>query len=687
MNCPPYVFTFLVAVSCCDTNALEPTEITVGSVEGPNWSLDAIRITIDFAAADGPRAEVNVRHVRLPSRLGAFADVNIRCPVVRIRPHDLTCIGGRLRARSGGTGPIDVAFGFRYQVRERRLHFDVSEAAYAGGRMRMSGALSSTGFEIAASGEALGLSAMSEILKPLTDMASDVAIDAGTLDFTSRWRMTSADGISGSVSATIRDLAFSDASGRLAGEALAGDLEFEAARVSTTDAWQTDVTLNVIGGGVYAEPVYIDFSRHPLSTRVAAILDVETGAITLPEFRLKQPGVVEMHGRLASSPEHTLEDLELVIETARFPNAYDTYLKGVLIGTPFDSLDTAGSISARLEIQAGTPQKLELIVGTLNLEDRDGRFALYGGRGDLRWRQDEQGSAASHFAFDGGFVYGAGFDASRFDLRLAGTRAELIEPARIPTLGGALEIKTFAISDWDCEDIAVGFEAVLEPIELRQLTVALGWPDFAGTLSGHLPLLQYKNGIVTLGGTLEARAFDGDIRIEDLTIEQPFGIVPAISATLRFRDLDLALITEVFSFGSIIGRLDADIEDLEMLKGEPIAFNARFHTPEGDRSKRRISQRAVGTISKVAGGSSAVLSSTFLRMVKNFPYDRLGISCRLERDVCHMDGIAPADGGYYIVKGRLLPRLDLIGRVRAVNWSRLMSQLRKALEEGQLAID
>ncbi len=82
-----------------------------------------------------------------------------------------------------------------------------------------------------------------------------------------------------------------------------------------------------------------------------------------------------------------------------------------------------------------------------------------------------------------------------------------------------------------------------------------------------------------------------------------------------------------------------------------------------------------------------MLSTTFLRVFKDFPYERLGISCRLESDVCHMDGIEAADAGYYIVKGSLLPRLDLIGRVRAVNWSRLMSQLKQALEEGQLNIE
>jgi hypothetical protein len=40
-----------------------------------------------------------------------------------------------------------------------------------------------------------------------------------------------------------------------------------------------------------------------------------------------------------------------------------------------------------------------------------------------------------------------------------------------------------------------------------------------------------------------------------------------------------------------------------------------------------------------------------------------------------MDGVAPADGGYYIVKGSGLPRIDVIGNQRRVAWTRLVRQL------------
>jgi len=305
---------------------------------------------------------------------------------------------------------------------------------------------------------------------------------------------------------------------------------------------------------------------------------------------------------------------------------------------------------------------------------------------DVNWAQQASDIDSSFIGVSGGFIYEAGFDATQFELGIAGVAIDLLEPARIPMLGGALAINTLTLRDYGSDELSLGLEAELEPVDLGKLTVALNWPAFSGSLSGRLPLLRYHAGVVTVGGNLEAQAFDGDISVENLRIEQPFGIVPIISASIRLRNLDLERVTEVVPFGRVSGRLDGDIDSLRLLKGEPVYFDARFRTPENDDSKHRLSQRAVDTISRVAGGGAAI-SSTFLRVFKHFAYDRLGISCRLENDICHMDGVEPADEGYYIVKGASIPRVDLIGGVRRVQWSRLMGQLEQALNEGEFRVE
>jgi hypothetical protein len=116
----------------------------------------------------------------------------------------------------------------------------------------------------------------------------------------------------------------------------------------------------------------------------------------------------------------------------------------------------------------------------------------------------------------------------------------------------------------------------------------------------------------------------------------------------------------------------------------PVSFTAAFQTPRGDRSKHRISQRAVQNLSSIGGGSgggvAAALQGGFLKFFDDFGYDRLGLSCRLVNDVCTMSGVERTDGGYYIVKGSGLPRIDVIGSQSRVAWTRLVRQLASIME-------
>jgi hypothetical protein len=143
--------------------------------------------------------------------------------------------------------------------------------------------------------------------------------------------------------------------------------------------------------------------------------------------------------------------------------------------------------------------------------------------------------------------------------------------------------------------------------------------------------------------------------------------------------LDLAQLTGAFSFGRIEGRLDDDVDGLRLVNWQPVAFDAWLGTPAGDRSRKRISQRAIDNISSIGGGPTGVLSRGVMRFFEDFAYARIGWRCVLRDGVCHMDGLAPAkDGGYVLVQGRLLPRIDVVGFQREVDWNTFLSQLKSA---------
>ena len=85
-----------------------------------------------------------------------------------------------------------------------------------------------------------------------------------------------------------------------------------------------------------------------------------------------------------------------------------------------------------------------------------------------------------------------------------------------------------------------------------------------------------------------------------------------------------------------------------------------------------------GNVSGGGGSVMQALQSGVLQFFDEYSYEKLGITCRLRGDVCEMSGVEPAAGGYYIVKGSGVPRIDIIGNAGRVNWNQLMSSIQTA---------
>jgi len=172
------------------------------------------------------------------------------------------------------------------------------------------------------------------------------------------------------------------------------------------------------------------------------------------------------------------------------------------------------------------------------------------------------------------------------------------------------------------------------------------------------------------------KLFGGTTVIRNLQLEQAFGALPQLYANVDISNLDLETLTKTFDFGKITGRLDGQVHDLRLSNWQPVQFDAKFHTPDTDKSRHRISQKAVDNLSQIGGGASGVLSRSFLRFFEDFSYKELGLNCMLLNDICEMSGVGEAEQGYYIVKGGgLPPRINVVGYTRRVDWPDLIERL------------
>jgi hypothetical protein len=269
-----------------------------------------------------------------------------------------------------------------------------------------------------------------------------------------------------------------------------------------------------------------------------------------------------------------------------------------------------------------------------------------------------------------------------------GNRFALTDNTRFPIFDGALVVHKLDVRNFGA-DAELDFDAHLEPISMPLLSQAFGWPTLNGQLAGAVPGVSYRNHVLTVDSDLSANVFDGIITGSRFRLSDPLGPWPRLDADVTARHLDLDLLTHTFSIGSISGRLDADIKGLELFNWSPVAFDARLQTTPGDTSEHRISQRAVTSISSVGGGGggvTAALQSGVLRFFKTFHYDRIGISCQLRDEVCLMNGVEPAKNGYYLVKGRGLPRIDIIGNAGRVDWPQLVSQIAASMHSQNITV-
>lgn len=491
----------------------------------------------------------------------------------------------------------------------------------------------------------------------------------GSLQRNGAWRL------SGSGSA--REWTWSDPSGRYATDKL--DLDLQAKLDGNARRIRAAFDLGLPRGQAYAEPVFLDFGAAPATLAARLRYVPADGGLEVEHFDLKQRGVLQVAGTLKRSGSGKPIAIVADVSEAQLAPVFATYVQPFLAGTRLEKTQVTGRAHGRIESSGADLQRLALVLEGAGVESDAYGAGLRQIDGTLNWRSEAGEGEASNLRWAGGHIAKLELGATELKLRTAARDFELLAPMRLPLAGGALNVRELAVQRAGRSDVAARFDAQVEPIDLATLCRAFGWPEFGGQLAGRLPGVALQEGELKLDGALTAKAFDGDVALEGLRVLDPFGRVPRVEADIRLRNLDLAAITGAFSFGRIEGRLDGDVQDLRLLNWKPISFRARLATPPDDRSRHRISQRAIDNISAVGGGPTGLLKRGVLRFFEDFAYERIGWSCVLSGGVCRMDGLEPAKGGgYVLVKGRLLPRIDVIGYTREVDWETFVAQLRDA---------
>lgn len=519
---------------------------------------------------------------------------------------------------------------------------------------------------------------------------ADVAID----DLSAAWippRMLALSGladVSGRLSGTldlseagiqaefrVRQLDFDTPDGRIAGAGLA----FGARLDWTTSDQRLQLDADWSTGELLLGPAYLPSPEAPVVLEARA-RNLGQAGWQFDRLALRQAQSLSLvaDGRIVPGDAMRIAALDLEIERAALASLWRQGLNSIAGTMGWGQLDPGGSLDGRIRIENDAIAGAGLRLSGVAIDDAADRVSITDLGAWVSWDR-----AAGSLEIDADwqdarlFRIPLGASALAFRTNEAGTLA-LADSFRLPVLDGALVIERLEWRDWTGSDRRLAMDARLEPVDLSALTRALGWTEFGGRLSGRFPGIRLSGGVIDVQGGLNIDLFGGQARINQLSIERPFGSLPALAADIEFERLDLEQVTGAFEFGRMLGLMSGHVRDLRLLDWQPVRFDAWFETLE-DSPEREISQKAVDSISSLSGGGGAAISGTLLRWFDDFPYRKAALGCRLAQNVCRMRGLEDVEnGGYMILKGRLIPRLDIVGYQRRVDWPRLLAQLAAA---------
>jgi hypothetical protein len=669
--------------------AFNVTTLELGTLQGEGWYAEGLQLQLNLLDDSHTRILLQAQTAQLPEPLGKLTGLQLECAAAELTAAGLACRDGVLRLQSVQHGRQQVRARFDYRFTDQRLTFDLAGVRLLGGRGAVRGELAAGVWQIDIEADGLSLPQLTARLvaagQPVPRLDGN-----GDLALTAHLQGRAAVLEQARFSLHLLADSFTNAAGSVAGEELDATVTGDVRPVA--GGWRVNLEASADRGRLYVEPVFVEVPAQAIQASARLDYRVNSREVTLQALEYRHPGsvVLAANGRLDLAADALLRDLHVELQEGNVTALYGTYLRPWFAGTLAGDLETAGGLSGELHWQAGEFDRVKLDLADLSLRDREGRFDLTGVNGHLRWSAG--GTAEiSDLHLQGGSVYRVALGRADLRVETTGLKARLLEPAGIQVLDGALQLETFDIEIGAAGALRWQVDGILTPVSMRQLSLALGWPEFAGKLSGVIPAVRYDNGHLSVGGMLLVRVFDGVITLSDVSLERPFGVIPRMQLDARIKDIDLESLTGTFSFGRIEGRLEGRIDDLEMESWRPVAFDAVIATPAGDKSRHRISQRAVDNISSIGGGGvGGALSRSFLGFFKDFPYEKLGIRCRLENGICAMGGVAPAPAsdGYYLVKGTLLPpRLDVIGYAARVDWESLVAQIMAVTRQQNAVIE
>ncbi|WIM06010.1 MAG: hypothetical protein OHM77_01585 [Candidatus Nitricoxidivorans perseverans] len=618
--------TFLFALPC---DAAQIT-LSLDSLRHPAFEADGITVHLD-AFRPG---EADIRIARLKAGSFEYRDVSLHCAGFSLDAGRIDCPKGQIRreSRRGGERP-PLPFSFSWRQGEGRIDLAV---------------------------EGADASAWSPLIRRLRAWKPEGRTDL---------RLT-ADRRRAEIKLAFRNLRFAGPKGGVAAEGMSVDIVATAQR--TDKGWSWQATLNWPEGTLRADPW----------VRKAGVASAAQGTLTDAEWsvdlaRLDLAGIGGVTASLLWDRERG-EPVRwgFVTERLDLATAVEQGVQPWLATLGFPAWRVSGRARFAAEWEGALKSFYAGLEGA-QLADGTGFIELHGVEAHIPWEAGVATDASFGIASArfgdlplGGFT---------LPMRLSGREAR-VGNASAPLLDGRFEIEDLRVerlpAGWRGE-----FAGGIEGVSMPRLSKLLKLPRMEGSLTARIPRIAYADGVLVLDGALGIEVFDGGIIAHRLRVLDPFSAGRRTVLDVTARDLDLGMLTRTFAFGSIEGRFNADIADLEMVGWQPVRFAARIDSSPGDHL-RLLSLGALQDITALGEEKEGRLARRIPeRSVGGFGYARIGVGLALRDGVCRLDGIPGTGDDRHVVlmEGRGIPSINILGYNRRIDWEAMLARIRAVI--------
>ena len=270
----------------------------------------------------------------------------------------------------------------------------------------------------------------------------------------------------------------------------------------------------------------------------------------------------------------------------------------------------------------------------------------------------------------------------------AGANALAIEPLALELFGGRLELgeTTLRLDPSSGALRGVGSLA-LRDIDISKFPVQSPEFKLTGKFQADFPRLDIGTDKIAISGRGEASMFGGQIVLRDLAVSEPFTAGRFISLDIDLVDLDLKKLTDEVPFGEVTGIVSGEIRGLVISYGQPESFNFRIESVPRKGVSQTFSLKAVDNLTVISSGqrASGGTSQFWMRFMRGFRYQKLGIVSTLHNDTFTLNGTIHEGGTEYLVKKPALFGISVVNREpdKSISFKEMTSRLKRVGQSGK----